>query len=144
MGFDGSGTCSAKNNLQSAVAHPTVVDDYIHHELSLERISGPYSPSMCPDVHINRFGVIPKNYQQDKWRLITDLSYPSGSSVNDGIPSQLCSLTYVTIDDAILNILKSGKNDIGKDQHQKCLSFITSAPSRPISTRDEMERSDIH
>ena len=67
---------------------------------------------MCPDVHINRFGVIPKNYQQYKWRLITDLSYKSGSSVNDGIPLQLCSLTYVTIDDAILNILKSGKYTI--------------------------------
>ena len=26
----------------------------------------------------------------------------------------------------------------------KCLSFITSAPSRLISTRDKMERSDIH
>ena len=50
------------------------------------------------------------NHQQDKWWLITDLSYPAGSSVNDGISSQLCSLTYVTIDDAILNILKSGKN----------------------------------
>ena len=65
---------------------------------------------MCPDVHTNRFAVIPKNYQQDKWQLITDLSYPAGSSVKDDIPSQLCSLTYVTIDDAILNILKSGKN----------------------------------
>ena len=65
--FDGSGTRSAKNNLQSAVAHPTVVDDYyIHHVLSLGRISGPYSPSMCPDVHINKFGVIPKSYQQNK------------------------------------------------------------------------------
>ena len=30
VGFDGTGTRSAKNNLQSAVAHPTVVDDYIH------------------------------------------------------------------------------------------------------------------
>ena len=78
MGFDGSGTCSARNSLRSAVAHPTVVNDFNHHELSLGRISGPYSPSMCPDVHNNRFGVIPKNYQQDKWRLITDLSYPSG------------------------------------------------------------------
>ena len=110
VGFDGSHTHSAKNNLQSAVDHSTVVDDYLHNELSLGRISGPYSASMCPDVHINRFGVIPKNHQQDKWRLITDLSHPSGSSVNDGIPSQLCTLTYVTIDDAILNILKSGRN----------------------------------
>ena len=30
--FDGSCTQSAKNNLQSTVAYPTVVDDYIHHE----------------------------------------------------------------------------------------------------------------
>ena len=65
---------------------------------------------MCPDVHINRFGVIPKNDQPDKWRLITDLSYPSGSSANNSISSELCSLTYVTIDDAILNILESGKD----------------------------------
>ena len=81
----------------------------IHHELSLERISSPCSPSMCSDVHINRFGVMPKNYQQDKWQLIPDLSHPSGSSVNDGISSQLSSLTYVCDYDAILNILKSGK-----------------------------------
>ena len=66
---------SAKSDLQSAVAHPTVVGNYTHHELSLGRISGPYSPSLSPDVHINRFGVIPKNYQQDKWLLITDLSH---------------------------------------------------------------------
>lgn len=104
MGFDGSGMHSAKSNLQSAVEHPTVVDDYLHNKLSHGRISGPYLPSMCPDVHINRFEVIPKNHQRDKWQLITDLSYPSGSSVNDGIPSQLCTLTYVTIDDAILSL----------------------------------------
>ena len=65
---------------------------------------------MCPDVHINRFGVIPKDYEQDKWQHITDLSHPSESSVNDGIPSQLCRLTYVTIDDAFLSIFKSGRN----------------------------------
>ena len=44
--------------------------------------------------------------------LITDLSYPSGHSINDGIPSALCSLSYVTIDDAILKILQSGKGTI--------------------------------
>ena len=110
IGFDGSSMHSAKNNLKSALDHPTVIDDYLHHELSLGRISGPYLPSMCPDVHINRFRVIPKNNKPDKWRPITDLSYPSGSSVNSGIPSELCSLTYVTIDDAILNILESSKD----------------------------------
>ena len=46
MGFDGSSAYSAKNNLQSAVAHHAVVDDYIHHELSLGRIPESYLPSM--------------------------------------------------------------------------------------------------
>ena len=110
LGSDGRTSQSAEKNLKSAADHPAIVDDYLHTELSLGRISGPYPPLTCRAVHINRFGVIPKNHQQDKWRLITDLSYPSGSSVNDGIPSQLCTLSYVTIDDAILNILQSGKN----------------------------------
>ena len=44
--------------------------------------------------------------------LITDLSHASDSSVNDGIPLQLCTLTYVTIDDAILSILRSGTNTV--------------------------------
>ena len=71
---------------------------------------GPYPPSTCPGIHINWFGVIAKNHQQDKWHLITDFSHPSRSSVNDGIPSQLCILTYVTIDDAVLSILRSGRS----------------------------------
>ena len=41
----------------------------------------------------------------------TDLSHPSSSSVNDGIPSQLYAPPlHVTIDDAILSILRSGRN----------------------------------
>jgi len=87
-----------------------VIDDYLQKEVSLGRLFGPYPPSSCPGVHINRFGVIPKNHRQDSWRLITDLSHPSGRSVNDGIASELCTLMYVTIDDAILSILQSGKN----------------------------------
>jgi len=110
LGSSGSTIQSAKKNLKSAAEHPTVIDNYLQKEVTLGRLSGPYPPSTCPNVHINRFGVIPKNHQQNSWRLITDLSHPSGSSVNDGIPPQLCTLTYVTIDDAILNILKSGRN----------------------------------
>ncbi len=36
-------------------------------------------------VVVGRFGVIQKRGQTNKWRLILNLSYPSGSSVNDGI-----------------------------------------------------------
>ena len=87
-----------------------MINDYFQKEVSLGRLSSPYPPSSCPGVHINRFGVIPKNQWHDSWRLITDLSHPSGRSVNDGISSDLCTLTYVTIDDAILSILQLGRN----------------------------------
>jgi len=53
LGSDKSVTKSAKKNLQSAVEHPSIVDDYLQKELSLGRISGPYPPSTCPGVHIN-------------------------------------------------------------------------------------------
>ena len=39
----------------------------------------PLIPSTPP------LGVIPKKGQPDKWRLLVDLSYPGGASVNDGI-----------------------------------------------------------
>ena len=107
--FKGSTLQSAKKNLQSTVDHPQVVEGYISNELVLRRMSGPYSTSSCTHVYMNRFGVLPKIHQPNKWCLITDLSYPLEDSVNDGIPPVLCSLSYVTMDDAILSILQSGR-----------------------------------
>ena len=34
-----------------------------------------------------------------------DMSFPAGASVNDGISEALCSLSYVTINDAIQGVL---------------------------------------
>ena len=110
--FHGTSLQSAKKNLVSVATHPEVVEDYLKHELSLGRMSGPYPISLCPKVHVNRFGVIPKSHQPGKWRLITDLSHPQGQSVNDGISSHLCSLTYVTINDAIANIVLLGRGSM--------------------------------
>ena len=36
-----------------------------------------------------------------KWRTITELSFPEGDSVNDVILSQLCSLLYITVDEVV-------------------------------------------
>ena len=55
-------------------------------------------------AHINRFGVIPKLHQPGKWWLIVDLMYQKGRSINDGILKELCSIVYITIDDAIKKI----------------------------------------
>ena len=54
---------SAHKNLQGALLHPQVVDDYLQTELLLGRISGPFQKSQCSTVQISRFGVIPKHHQ---------------------------------------------------------------------------------
>ena len=41
-----------------------------------------------------------------------DLSHPTGHSVNDGIPKDLCGLTYITIDTAIEHILTTGPGSL--------------------------------
>ena len=46
--------------------------------------------------------------QLDKWRLIVDMSHLQGRSANDGIPRHLCSMTYITVDHAVENIITRG------------------------------------
>ena len=114
IGFKGSTSSlhSARKNLQGAILHPEVVDAYIKDELALNRVFGPYSRHQCPFVQISRFGVIPKSHQPNKWRLIIDLSHPQGHSVNDYIPKPLCSLSYITVDDAINAIMRFGPHTL--------------------------------
>ena len=54
------------------------------------------------------FGVIPKK-EPGKWRLIVDLSFPEGASVNDGVKKNLCSLEYVTVDHIAAGVYIMGK-----------------------------------
>ena len=63
---------------------------------------------MVVGLQISPFGVIPKG-QTGKWRLIVDLSTPHGSSVNDGIDRELCSLSYVSVEDVASTILQLGR-----------------------------------
>ena len=58
---------SVHRNLQAALLHPQIVDDYLQTELSLGRISGPFLKSQCSTVQISHFGVIPKYHQPNKW-----------------------------------------------------------------------------
>ena len=50
-------------------------------------------------------GAIPKKRSNPvKWRIIHDLSWPAGHSINDGIPKDLFSCTYDTLDTAIAHL----------------------------------------
>ena len=86
--------------MPSALLCPKVVDQYLPAELAEHRVVGPYPKSALSEAHIGRFRVIPKGNQPNKWRQIVDLSHPKGWRVNDGIPKELCSTSYITIDNA--------------------------------------------
>jgi len=103
---------SAKRNMSCALKHPAVVESYLADEITHGRVSGPFSDSSVPHAHISRFGVIPKNHQPNKWRLILDLSHPRGHSVNSGISKELCSLSYITIDNAIAQAQTLGRGTL--------------------------------
>lgn len=99
VGFrQGSPLSSATRNMHSASLHPSVVDDYLGAEAQEGRMLGPFPPGKIDGLHINRMGVVPKGRTPGRWRLITDLSYPDGGSVNNGIRSDLCALRYISVE----------------------------------------------
>ena len=106
---------SAKRNLSCALQHPDTVEEYLADEIAHGRVAGPFQKEVIPAAHISRFGVIPKHHQPNKWRLIVDLSHPVNCSVNGGIPKELRSLTYITVDSAVaawLSRKKATKREI--------------------------------
>ena len=87
IGFDFNCLLSSSPiNMSSANDHPSVVADYLANELHAGRIIGPIPSHLRDSIHISSFGVIPKRHQENKWRLILDLSHPLQASVNAGIP----------------------------------------------------------
>ena len=113
IGFDYE-NCSwrgAQSNMLSARQNAQVIDEYLRVEREKGRVVGPADPEQCR-IQVNRFGVIPKSHQPGKWRLIVDLSYPEGASVNDGIDPALCSLSYTSVDWAVKLIVAAGRGSL--------------------------------
>ena len=96
----------ARKNMHSADENHQVVTEYLEAEMRRGVVLGPFHPAEIPELHINRFGVIPKSGRPGKWRLIVDLSHPDGRSVNSGIDSELCSLSYAQVDDVVEQLVR--------------------------------------
>jgi len=89
----------------SAYKHPEVVGEYLRVKCEASRvIKLPFDPNMV-NLHIGRFGVILKRNNPEKCRLILDLSHLQETSMNDGIDSNNCSLSYVSVDDIAQSVI---------------------------------------
>ena len=102
---------SARRNIPSVYQHPHVIDQYIEKEKAAHNLVGPLHSTQLStgqQVHINRIGIIPKGHSTEKWRLITNLSFPPDNSVNDGINTLWCSLEYTKVEKVALAAMSLG------------------------------------
>ena len=137
VGFSGTPSSKIFKNHRSALDRPELVDDYLAEEIRLGRITGPLD-SLPVKFHCAPIGLVPKN-EVGKFRIIHDLSYPPGQSVNDEIPPECTAVSYQSVYDAIYMLCCLGrgafmaKTDIEKafriiplhpdDQHIFCMHW---------------------
>lgn len=90
IGFDRKSTKlrSRLKNHPSTQANQAIVSSHIHGDLQSGHLVGPVAEWLQPHVHTSPLGLIPKNHQINKWRLIMDLSSPPKQNVNDDISTE--------------------------------------------------------
>ena len=104
-------TLECRNNF-SARSQPRVVNELIAKECENGFLYGPFETPPFDVYRVSPIGVAEGKYSKKK-RLFLDLSAPHQSdkhvSINVLIDIDMCSMSYVKIDDAIDIILKYGK-----------------------------------
>jgi hypothetical protein len=108
VGFSGPKDIVISKNHKSACENVAACSELINIELRASRLAGPFVSSPFSHYHISPIGLVPKK-DIGKFRLIHDLSFPAGSSVNDGIPVENRSVHYEIFDKAIAYIARNGQ-----------------------------------
>ena len=104
---------SEKINHKSATNYPEHVDAYLKEEIDNKAMLGPFKTPPIENLHISPFMTREKS-NSDQRRVIIDLSWPSGESVNAGVtPDKYLGvdfiLSYPSVDNIVSEVLKLGK-----------------------------------
>ncbi|XP_061488169.1 uncharacterized protein LOC133387438 [Rhineura floridana] len=94
-------------NLKSVVAMESVAGEKIGKEVMAGRVVGPFTAPPIPSLRVSPLGLVPKR-APGEFRLIHHLSFPQGGSINDFIPSDLCSVRYTSFDCAVRMVRDCG------------------------------------
>lgn len=98
-----SSTC---DNLISTKQHPDEVRQKIYKEIELGRVAGPFDQVPMHNFRLSPIGIVAK--KDGGWRLIHHLSFPEGSSVNDFIDPDYCTVHYTPFDEVLEMIANLG------------------------------------
>ena len=111
-GFDIGATqvpnMSRPKNHRSALDHPDDVSKAIKKELNNGHIAGPFTAPPLHNLHCSPLGARAKD--DGSYRLIMDLSYPFGDSVNEHISKEDYSVQYTGFDSATDMVREMGRN----------------------------------
>ena len=103
----------AKINHRGVTWYPQAIDKYFEKEIRLEVTIGPFTiPPFVNNIGISPLSMRTKKDSQER-RIILDLSYPFGHSVNDGISKttycgESIKLTYPTLDCLVQRVAELG------------------------------------
>ena len=106
--FKGQRGYSYSSNHGSALNNPDIISKKLMNEVELGRVAGPYDYLPLEHLKISPIGLVPKSTPGD-FRLIFDLSFPRGSSINAGIDQEDSSVIYTNFDEVKKMVLKEGK-----------------------------------
>ena len=107
VGFDHSRALnSVARNMHSGRLNAAVIDTYITAEVGKGECSAHSNRGRSPPYTSTAWGW---SQRATLLRLITDLSYPEGGSVNDGFRPELCSLRYTSVEAVAAAAQRLGK-----------------------------------
>lgn len=126
-----TGKCLSKvyENHRSAEQNPEAIEKYLEKEKSAGRVVGPFEKPPFQDFMLYPMAAVPKTTVGD-FRILANLSFPEGQSVNAGIDRMYCTVQYATIHDAI-KFMKSQKGKIvylAKTDIEKAFRIVPIAP----------------
>ena len=131
IGFRGEvNSDSSVKNLQSTVKLKSEVSCALDKEVKLGRMAGPFSSPPFESFQLNPIGMVPKK-DPNKFRMIVDLSFPPGKSINDGIDDSHAQVHYPSVNDAIKALLSCGpKAYMAKTDIEQAFRLIPLAASQ--------------
>lgn len=109
IGYTRPRTSLISSNHPSASSNITAIAAELEREIGLNRKIGPFLKPPFAHFVGSPMGAIPKKRSMPlKWRIINDLSWPAGQSINDGISKDDFSCSYDTLDTAIAHLKRLG------------------------------------
>ena len=96
-------------NHNSAYQNPTIVENKIKKQLAKGRYAGPFTKPPFKYFVCSPIGLVAKR-SPGSYRLIHDLSYPRGDSVNSSIPKSHTSVAYQNIESVISLVQEHGRH----------------------------------